>query len=368
MLMLLISLVVSAAAKTDACSISQILNAAKPDKKCIEAYLAKIPNEEDRLEAKFRLAQWKPIKDLHVRSGEGMIEAVVGEKLLMRTILLQQQKPMLIYMDGKILVDASDNPSFARRLDNAMKKGTSAAADFILPRAHAASPPLATTQQTLTLLYALDEPGSWGDATRVVGNSRQIENFIPARSWLLNRLAGAQQIRCATNEVVEPTTFRPRESTSDADTILNITPKSATEFIVTGLKRRKTHLIKLSTWEAHGQNGRKHPTLALRSASVNATLSVCADADCKEIEKTDALEKWNFPLRRGPDDPAPSLSVNRGIMEQVNTAYREELIGRLFGLSVMGTCCKTTQCRNLMLERFNVRLSPNVSAESQTDR
>ena len=368
MLMLLFSLVVSASAKTDLCSLDQILKATKPKKECIEAYLAKIPNDEDRREAKFRLSQWKPIKDLQVRSGEGMIEAVVGEKLLMRTILLQQQKPMLIYMDGKILVDASDNPSFARRLDNAMKKGTSAAFSFFIRSAHAVSPDFLNTRQTLTLLYALDEPDTWGDAARMVGNSREIGNFVPARGWLFNQLVGAEQIRCTANNLVEPTTFRQKNSTSDNDTVLKIIPKSPTEFIISGLKRGKFHLVSLSSGEVQSEDGRKRPTLALGSARTNATISLCVNSDCSQIEMTDTLKKWNFPLRRGPGEQAPSSAMNRVTLDQLNEAYQEEFVGKLFGLSVMGSCCSTTYCRDLMLGRFNVRLSPNVSAETKTDR
>jgi|GEM_PF-5492977 len=370
MLMLLFAFVTSVLAKTDDCSLSQILTADKPHKKCVEAYLAKIPNQEDRTEAKFRLQQWKPIKDLQVDSADGRIEAFIGEKFLMRTILLQRQKPMLIYMDGKILADNSDNPSFARRLDNAMKKNKSAALDFILPQAHA-EPSMGETQTTLTLLYALDEPNAWGTAQNVVTLSNKLETFLPASGWLTRQLLGSSKVRCARGNLVETTQFRQRNSYSDIDTRLQITPKSSTEFIVTGLKHGQSHLIKLSSWEARlSGRAQNQMFLNLKSAATNATISTCADVTCETVTKVDPFDQWNYIMRKSPEEDQKlrkkNLKSNTQTLEELNKEYREELVGKLFGMSVMGACCTSQTCREVMSERFNIDLQPNAPTEAHS--
>jgi hypothetical protein len=368
MLMLLLSLATYAFAANDSCSLSEVLKSARPEKKCVEAFLAKIPNAEDRSEVKYRLSQWEPIKDLKVISSDGMIEAFIGEKFYMRTILLQKQKPMLIYMDGKILVDNSDNPSFARRLENAMKQNNSAATHFFLPEAQAQTISKANLQQTLTLLYSLDEVASLSDVNTIVKDSEKIQAFLPARHWLAKKLVGVAQVRCTSTDLVEGTEFRQRESSYGTDPVLKVTPKSQTEFIVTGIQRGKIHLIRMSSWDATGPNGRLQPTLALKSAGHQATLSTCSDAECKTLEDTSLLENWNPISSKSPREKSRVTENNRQTMIHLNSKFREELIGKLFGLSVMGSCCTSPKCRESMLQRFNVQLHPTAPGQPAVTR
>ncbi len=373
MLVLLFSLLASAfaAPASSSCTLTEILKSDKPDRACVEAYLNKIKNSEDRGEAKFRLARWKPIKELKVDSGAGMIEAYDGTKFLTRAVLLQVQKPMMIWMDGKILTDNSENASFARRFDNAVKKNKSALLNFILPTAHAQSQSaLSTTQQTLTMLYALDEPNVWNDAAGITQGSKEIENFIASRNRLGRMLFGAREVRCTSKNLVEPTEFNQTGSYSDIDTRLKITPKSANEFIVTGLQAGQTHVIKLSTWETRIPHSEKtQSALDFKTAAEDATISTCADAGCSSVSKTDKFDQWNYVLRKSPEADRRwraqnSAATNMNLSDH-NDLFRAELVGKLFGLSVLGSCCASPACREKMAERFGISLK-NATPDSTT--
>jgi len=367
MFLSLVTLIMSAglAAATD-CSLDQILQQAKPDQKCVEHYLSGIANEEDRSETKYRLTQWKPLQGLSVDSEDGLIQALKGQKLLFRTILLKREKPMILWMDGKILVDNSDNPSFARRLDNVLKKNKMAEWS-LLPQAWAEQGQ--QLRRDLTLFYAMEDFKTWGSARNLVAkNDPALRGFLGAPSWLHRQIVGAKEIKCSDPNTVATTRFL-RDGTSGLDTELMITPRSETEFLVRGLKSKQTHLISLKDWEV-SYVGHTRRTLLPHSAGIDATLSTCADTHCERITKTDKMRDWNFLLRLDPEQEQRDLKVrskiNNETFKQVNAEYQAALVGRLFGLSVMGTCCGSSECRDEMLKNYQIRLQPAAEGESRS--
>jgi hypothetical protein len=358
MLMLLLSLVLSAHAKTDNCSLTEILKAAKPDQKCVENYLAKIPNEEDRGEAKFRLQEWKPIKDLEVRAEGGAIEAYSGGKVIMRSIILKMQKPMIIWMDGKILVDNSDNPSFARRLANAMKTPKSAFLDLVVPDAYAEDPQVG---RAILMYYTVSGDG-WGGASVAVHDA-DFNRFLPPNNWL-TRLMPAREIKCAAKDLVGPAEFMA-DDTYGVNTRLMVTPQSTTEFLIKGLKRGVTHRVRLNS-EVSDYRGNLYRALDARKAGQGMVIETCADEACAQVTKTEKLEDWNLILRLSPEQEAAKapkrLKTNAQTFREMNDEFRQKLANRLFGLSVMGDCCSSDRCRDEMLERHNIKLQPNGSS------
>src|SRR4051812_14014461 len=115
--MFLFSLLVAHAMASADCTVTQVLQNPK-DAACVQELIKKIPDEQDRAEFKFKLTQWKPKAGFKVYAAPGFIEAQSGGKLLFRAIWLQRLNPAILWLDGKILTDKSNNPSVARTLDN----------------------------------------------------------------------------------------------------------------------------------------------------------------------------------------------------------------------------------------------------------
>ncbi len=354
MLTLLLSLVMNAQAAP--CDLTTILRSAKPDQKCVSAYLSKIKNEEDRSEMKFRLKEWKPIKDLQVAVDDGVIEAQDGEGLILRAVILKYRKPMLIWMDGRILADSSDNPSFARRLQNALKarQRTSAALDLVLPSAYAQSP---ETQTTLLMAFALDRPEAFGGAEKAIARD-DFGQFLPNRSPLSKNWLWSEKMTCTSENTVAGGEFTFDIFNNDAAyTKLDISPQSPTEFLIQGLKPNTTHRIRINSEDqVEGKTSLRR--LSPRTAGTDMMIETCEDKTCAKISKSEKIEGWSLVQRKSPEEKGEESPL----INAMNQTFRTRLGERLFALSVLGECCRTPLCRTELKNRWNIQLQPAGSS------
>lgn len=342
---------VLASAQASTCDLTAILRSPKPDGKCVEAYLSKIENQEDRAEVKFRLQQWRPMPNLGVTADGGAFEAYDGDKPIFKAIILKTQKPMLIWLDGKIIVDNSENPSIVRRLQNAMKfPKKSAAFDLVVPRAYADQ---IQVRESLLMMYSVDQGNAWHSASAIVSRD-EFGNFLPGNSWISRNLMKTRQIRCSSKGLVEGGDFL-YDNTSGVNTQLNITPQSTHEFLIKGLKRGVTHRIRLASNERPPNR-----YVGLPTAGENMTIETCEDAACTKTSASDKLEDWNLILRNDPAEEAKRAQRARGlnaeVLRDLNQDFRKSLAQRLFALSVMGSCCESDLCRDQITKRWNIQL------------
>lgn len=360
MMSLLLSLLTSQAMAAT-CDAGQVL--ADPKSDCAKEFVNNIKDEQDRSEAKHLLTSWKMPKDVEVRIEGGLMEAIKNEKVIFRAMWMKFEKPAILFLDGKILVDNSGNPSVGRRLDNLMRKNKSAAFS-LFNEAHAQTNSDLT--RNLMFFYSLGGTGFAGSALETLREDKNNElgKHFPAQNVLVNAIFGKPQIKCAGNNLTGPTRFQ--WGTTGADLDVTIIPKSQNEFIIKDIGKNKYSLLKLGDYSAPftGQ-----PTLDPRSIGWNAKLSACADENCSSLSKEWPLKDWNLVLKQNPEQDQQGrktrIKTNDEAFQFETAKIRKALLNHVFGLSIAGACCSDATCRQVMLDKYKIQLQP-AAGESTT--
>ncbi|MGE0528211.1 MAG: hypothetical protein AB7G93_01720 [Bdellovibrionales bacterium] len=337
------------------CSIDLILAKGAGHRECAAEFVRKIPDSQDQAEAKYLLKTFTLPKDLSVVAGPDMIQAVLGQKVLVQAVWLKRNNPAVLWLDGKILVDNSGNPSLGRRIDNLLRKRRSASFDISpFPRAFAESGSLA---RKILYLYSLDQEQKAQSAANLVAtdSARAVADFLPAYGGFFYY----KEIVCKAGGVISPQPFDDGGKYG-THLLLNIEPLSPTDFIVTGLKKNQTHLIRLD----------RKMSLPMEPAEVildprhnfgTATLAACRDPRCNSTDKPESLADWNLTLGRNPAEQKKAFAsapIREREYAATDQEVQKQLMGRLFGMSVMGGCCEDPECRKLLEEKYSLKLVP----------
>lgn len=346
--MLLFSLLFAQAVSARSCSIDQILVNPKDQAACVKHFTKQIKNEQDRAEFKYRIGRWKPNKDLHVIVGEGFVEAQIKGETKFRAIWLQMSNPAVLWIDGHILTDKSNNPSIARTIDNLFKSKPTASLDF-LPKAYAQAAGK-DLERELLFFYRLESGG------------QDLEKFLPVPHWMVRKFSDSKkEVKCKTQQATESDEFYFDGGGQTRG--LTITPRSPTEFIVTGIENKKTHLIKLETSKDKRERSPDlsplHPALTVPSSKI----SLCSDDQCALTSNTMPLQERDFIFfMKSPEEAA---AHSKGLSEserenfgKLNKGIRYSLASKLFSMSVLSACCGNTLCQDLLKKRFAIDVQP----------
>ncbi len=353
------------------CTMEHVLQNPHGEAACVQQFLKEIRDDQDRAEFKYRLNQWRPRRDLKIFSEHGVIEAVSHDKTVFRAIWLKMSNPAILWLDGKILTDKTNNPSMARTIDNLFKSQRNASVMF-LPEAHADDGK--NLAKDALFFYSLG-PGMTGQANEVVaasdpasGPGKNLMEFLPSGN-MVSRLLGARNtVKCTSNNLVQTASFTYGPGYGQ-DPTFKITPKSPTQFIVQGIETNKTQLVTVSAWPVQVTYARAIDTIHPQGSALKATIADCEDKECRQVSREMPLAERNLMFRHSPEKEAEAaksrLKSNQALYKDLSKEMRYKMVGQMFGLSIMGACCSDSLCQQQLKEKYSVNLQPAASgAES----
>jgi hypothetical protein len=360
--MLLLPLFVSHAVHAADCNIDRILQ--NPKSPCTREFVKKIPDEQDRAEFKFRLSRWKRPANLLVYNDHGFIEAQVDGKSVARAIWLKYQNPAILWLNGKILIDKSGNPSLARALDN-MFRPPATAMNFI-PEAFAGEND--DLVKNAVFFYSInDRLTDLQTAGDVVHAKTPMGRFLPPSNPLVS-LLGGPTVTCATRDTVEAKLVHMNPAQGGEMEVL-VTPLSPTEFKLTGIEKGKTHLVTLTSFTMRLDKREKtflHPEFSLNGAMI----AECMDKECKTTAKLMPYSERELIFGRSPEKEKAAEAARSPVEKRearlINEERRARLGAKMFGMSIMGNCCANETCRQEMKNNYNVNLTPASASGAAT--
>ena len=359
--MILLSLLASQAVHAAECSVDRILQ--NPKSPCTQEYIKKISDEQDRAEFKFRLSRWKQPAQFKVYSDHGFIEAQMDGKTIARAVWLKYSSPAILWLNGKILTDRSNNPSMARTLDK-MFRGTKTAS-LLLPEAYAQEDQ--DLVKNVVFFYSVDDVMTNSKTVEGVASSKvALTRFMPASNPILN-FFGGPTVNCASANTIEAKLVEMNPGQSEMQVL--VTPKSPTEFKLTGIEKGRTHLVTLTSFTLKLGNQVKtilHPKFSLEGAMI----AECVDPDCRTTTKEMPYQDRELIYGRSPEKEkqaeASRSKTEKEEAQRINQDRRDLLGTKMFGMSVMGNCCDNTVCRGELKNNYNVNLVPASTSGTTT--
>jgi hypothetical protein len=360
--MLFLSLFISHAVHAADCNMDHLLH--NPKSPCSREFLKKIADDQDRAEFKFRLSTWTWPANFKVYSDHGFIEAQVDGEPIVRAVWLKYQNPAILWLNGKILTDKSNNPSLARTLDK-MFRAPATAMSFI-PKAFAQADN--DLVKNVLFFYSVnDRLVDLQTAGGVVHTKLPISKFLPPTNPLVN-LLGGPTVKCSTQNTVEAKVVHMNPAQGNEMEVL-VTPRSPTEFKLTGIEKGKTHLVTLTSFTIELEHQTKtflHSQFSLSGAMI----AECVDKDCQKTTKLMPFDERELIFGRSPEKEkaaeAARSPVERQAVRAINEERRSRLGAKMFGMSIMGNCCANETCRQEMKNNYNVNLMPASTSGTTT--
>lgn len=365
--MFLLSVLLSQAVHASAfpCTMEQTLQ--NPKSECVSQLTKKIKNEQDRSEFKFRLSQWKKPAGLNVFTDSGFIEAQMNGKPLVRALWFKYGNPAVLWYNGKVLTEASKNPSLARTLDKLFKPN--AKAFRFVPEAHAEDADLVKNVMFFYSIENKERVDALTDskpANAVVKSKKNMGDYLPYVNPFI-RFFGGADIKCTGRNTVEPMLVELNPGESEMQVMIK--QKSPTEFILSGIEKDKTHLITVTSFSMKlGEQSRQiiSPTWSFDSA----TVAECLDVNCEKVGPAYPYLERELIFGRAPEEEKRAhevrSKVERDEVTVANQHRRKMLAARMFGMSVMGNICEDPVARDELKANHSLNLVPAATPATTT--
>lgn len=366
--MLLLSVLLSQAVFATAvpCTLEQALQ--YPKSPCTQQLAKKIADEQDRAEFKFRMSQWKWPTGLKVYSDHGFIEAQIKGETVVRSIWIKYNDPAILWLNGKVLTDTSKSPSIARTLDKMLRPASTAS--LLFPEAHAENNDLVKNVVFFYSVAGDDQANRISDsntAEAVVKSHAPMADFLPAGNPLINWFGGGPTVNCASKNTVEPSNFEVNPGTDEL--YIRITPKSPTEFILSGIEKGKTHLVTMTAFQLK-MGDQSRTILAPKWSFAGATIAECGDVNCNVTEKSRSYQERELIFGHSPEKEkemdAQRSKAGREEIARINQDRRDRLAAKMFGMSVMGSICDNPIARDELKKNYKVNLVPASNSAPTT--
>ncbi|MGE3760242.1 MAG: hypothetical protein AB7H97_20925 [Pseudobdellovibrionaceae bacterium] len=346
--MFLFSILLSQAVHATAvpCTLEQLLQ--NPKSECASQFARKIKDEKVRAEFKARLAKWSPPKGLKIYSANGFIEAQANGKTIARAAWLRSQNPAILWMNGKIITHAEDTVALAGRLHETMR-----------------APAADDTARDLVFFYSATDAdnATWildaKTAQDTVLAKAPLDQYLPEPnplSWVFGGLGR----KCESNNTVGEEVIQLNPGSAKME--LTITPKSPTEFIISGIESRKTHYLTITALELRMDNRVKkilHPKYSFEGA----VLAECVDSSCTKTVNSVSYQTrelfYGVSAEEAKKRAEQRDRKHQALLDEENQRRRDMLGSRIYGLSIMGSCCADEICREEMKKNYTLRLTPS---------
>ncbi|HMN68814.1 MAG TPA: hypothetical protein PKC28_09785 [Bdellovibrionales bacterium] len=366
MLAWLIASLVAPVFAAEPCTIARMMNSTDPDQRCQNEFLKNLKDPQDVSEAKTVLRHgWKgKIASLE---RPGFIELSQNGRTVFTGAVLQHNKPMILWLNGKIFANPSDNPSIARRLDPLLRR-KSAWFTSLIPEARADD---TTLEKEATLLFALGNVRPLSGKELIAADSgNELAQFLPRTNWLMKESTFPGKLRCVPGGLIDKYDFE--FGTRGADNFqAQVVPVSPTDFKVYGLaKKGEVFLISLPETNVQGlQSAKVVYGDFLSQDRKKVTVGKCDDPDCISTQPAGPLSEWNFLRRLDParEKEKAKTRWKPATAQQgpVNREIEKDLVQKLFALSILGDCCESAACAGQVKAKYGIELEGGgIAAEA----
>lgn len=342
-----------ALAKAPTCTLNLALQNPKANKSCVDILLKETANEQDRADLKFLFNSWKPVPGLRLHQNGPYMAAEIDGKVIYRALWLSWENPAMLWVNGKILTDNSNNPSVFRRVANMFKPEKFAG--LFLNQAHAQ-----TISHKVHGEVIAAQSTVLASRTRMqLDHNKEYAPYFPGTDPLLRLMPTSWAKTAECSGTVMNGTFELNERREyGVSPQYKITQLEPHKFFVKGiLDENSRHVI---TINFPAFDARVSVKQLAHWTGETALIAACLDENCKNTDRLEKLSDWNLELRMTPDQEHWEKRTGREFdvdsKGEENVKLRSQLGGLLFTLAVAGDCCTDKVCRDLILKRYNVKL------------
>jgi hypothetical protein len=301
------------------CNLEKIFTGPSSQTTCEAKLIERIPNEQDKIEARRILKPGRLPEDMTVTMNGAYFRAEANGKVLVESIWISVKNPAILWYNGEFLTSQSNDTSVARIVDNLLRKRTAKVSrwsKFFQSAAYATDPAQTTGRDALVLYTIGNLPltQSFSGASDKVSAGKALSAISPFGPLPMPSPWGEHNVnkfQCEDDKIKTAIFDKRTPSVADQNAVLFnmnsadirvsdfikdkliassvpkayaqmiIEPKSPTEFIVTGLADHQKLLFSYT-------NG----VVSTSARVAKVSIATCDSADCQKVTPIGDMHSW----------------------------------------------------------------------------